>query len=253
MRVWLLAVASLACVIAVSSALAGHEAVPFKVTSTLDGKRVLPHRILWLAFPKLPATPLAGVVFLIDGKVRWIEHNPPFTYGGDESRFDDGAYLVTSWLAPGRHRFTVRATATDGRKATDTVVARVLPAPLPPAELADTRWERNVTQSEAGDAPPGTWKILIDKVGWGIIDPLDGGNLVDIAYLSPGLLEARGGIFTRPDGTKPEQGNGWCGDTNQPVRYRWSVDSDTLTLSLSGPRRCDGQSGVWGGSWTRVP
>lgn len=247
MRVWLLAVMSLACVIAVSSALAGRAAERFEVTSTLDGKRVLPHRILWLAYPKLPGSKIARVEFLIDGKVRWVERIKPYTYGGHD---DPDNYLVTSWLAPGRHRFMVRAVANDGRKATDTVVARVLPSPSPPAELADTGWERNVTQPEAGDAPAGTWKILIDKVGWSIRDPVGTGNLIDVAYLSPGLLEARGGIWTRPK--NPQQGNGWCEQTNEPVRYRWSVDSDTLTLSLSGPTRCDGQSGVWGGSWTRV-
>jgi hypothetical protein len=242
-----LAVVSLACVVAVSSALASREAQPFKVSSTLDGKRVLPHRILWLAFPKPRTVDVTEVEFLIDGKVRWVERIRPFCYGcqsGDN-------YLVTSWLAPGRHRFAARATAADGRKATDTAVARVLPAPSPPAELAGrTRWERAVTQAEAGDGPAGTWKILIDKVGWSIRDPRGGRNLIDVAYLSPRLLEARGGIWTRP--RTDQEGNGWCEETNEPVRYRWSVDGDMLTLRLAGRKRCDGQSGVWGGSWTRV-
>ncbi len=247
MRPWLLALVSLSCVITVSSALASREVEPFKVTSSLDGKRVLPHRIQWLAFPKLPAAKVTSVEFLIDRKVRWVEHFKPYTYGGLD---DADNYLVTSWLTPGPHRFTVRATATDGRKATDTVVARVLPAPSPPAEVADTSWQRSVTQAEAGDGPAGTWKILIDKVGWSIRDPVGTGSIVDVAYLSPGLLEARGGIWTRPH--NPQQGNGWCEDTNEPVRYSWSVDGDTLTLGLAGPKGCNGQSDVWGGSWTRV-
>lgn len=247
MRVWLVGIVSLACVVAVSSALASREAEAFKITSTLDGKRVLPHRILWLAFPKPRTAKVREVEFLIDGKVRWIERIRPYCYG---CQSDPNNYLVTSWLTPGRHRFMVRATATDGRKATNTAAARVLPAPSPPVELARTRWERDVTQAEAGDGPAGTWKILIDKVGWNIRDPVGTGNLIDVAYLSPGLLEARGGIWTRP--STPQQGNGWCVDTNEPVRYRWSVKSDTLTLGLSGSKRCDGQSDVWGGRWTRV-
>ncbi len=48
----------LACLIAVSSAAARSgegDPQPFAVTSTLDGKNVLPHRIRWLGRPKLTA------------------------------------------------------------------------------------------------------------------------------------------------------------------------------------------------------
>ncbi len=129
MRVWLVGIVSLACVVAVSSALASREAEAFKVTSTLDGKRVLPaRRILWLAFPKPRTVNVTEVEFLIDGKVRWVERIRPYCYGCHD---DPDNYLVTSWLTPGRHQFTVRATATDGRKATNTAVARVHPAPSP--------------------------------------------------------------------------------------------------------------------------
>ena len=48
---------------------------PFAVRSTLDRKTVLPHRIRWLAFPHVPTSQVREVEFLIDGKVRWIEHN----------------------------------------------------------------------------------------------------------------------------------------------------------------------------------
>ena len=148
-------------VLATSSALAsGGNRKPFKVSSTLDGKTVLPHRIHWLASPKLPRSQVAEVDFLIDGKVRWIEYNAPFTYG------DDGNWLVTSWLSPGLHRFTVRAKATNGTTARRTTTTSVLPAPQPPAELAGT-WQRTVTQEEAGaDTPAGTWVLTVDKTGW---------------------------------------------------------------------------------------
>src|SRR5437870_2945651 len=47
---------------------------PFTVHSTLDGKRVLPRRIHWIAYTSLPQSQLAsgGVTFLIDGKVVWF-------------------------------------------------------------------------------------------------------------------------------------------------------------------------------------
>jgi hypothetical protein len=89
---------------------AAHATKP-AISSSLDGKRVLPHRIHWLAFPTGPAADVREVDFLIDGHVVWIEHHPPYTYGLD------GNWLVTSWLRPGRHRFTVTLVTANGRQA----------------------------------------------------------------------------------------------------------------------------------------
>ena len=141
----------------------------FVVTSTLEGKTVLPHRIRWVAHPKLATGNVKEVDFLIDGKLRWIEHVPSYTYSG----LDGDGYLVTSWLTPGRHRFTVRVTARDGRKGSETVVARVLPAPEPAAQLNGT-WERTVdptgapkpgTPGNPGNDPPlaGTYKLTFER------------------------------------------------------------------------------------------
>jgi hypothetical protein len=91
---------------------------------------------------------VSAVTFVIDRKVRWIEHRAPYAYG------DDGNWLVTSWLAPGPHRFTVRVTATDGRKAETTTIARVVPARAPPSELNDTKWTRVYTKTEPATLLP---------------------------------------------------------------------------------------------------
>ena len=249
-----LALLGVACLIAVSSAAArsgAGDARPFVVTSTLDGKKVLPHRIRWLAYPKLPRSEVAQVTFLIDGKVRWIELKSPYTYGGHETSAGGTVefrnWLVTSWLSPGRHRFTVRAKAKGGSTAQRTTIARVLPAPAPPAELAGT-WKRDV----AGFG--GTWVLTVNKVGWKIRDPFGTGNLIDVAYLSDGRLQARGGIWTRP--RNKQEGNGWCRGTNAPVNYRWAVSANTLTLTLDGPDHCgkgrEAQHFVWAGAWTKV-
>lgn len=239
----LIAICSLITVIPAASAIAaGGDREPFSVASTLDGKVVLPHRIRWRATPKLPRSQTAGVDFLIDGKVRWIEQNPPYTYG------DDGNWLVTSWLSPGPHRFTVRARATDGSTAQRTTIARVLPASPPPNDLAGS-WKRNVTQEQAGDAPAGTWVLTVDGAGWKIRDPAGGGAFVDVASLPGGRLEARGGIWTKPHNA--HEGNAWCEDTNTPVDYRWAISANTLTLILHGPDNCGGQHSIWAGVWTR--
>jgi hypothetical protein len=220
---------------------------PFNVTSTLAGKTVLPHRIQWVASPSIPAAKVREVDFLIDGKVSWIEHHAPYSYGYDAN------YLVTSWLTPGLHRFAVRAIAADGTRATGVATAaRVLPAPAPPAQLTGN-WKRTLTRAQTGDQPSGTWRLSIDKTGWRMKVPPGGANLIDVAYLSPGLLEARGGIWTKPSpADNPTEGNGWCDEPFQPVRYHWAVSGDALTLTLAGPKRCDGQSVIWAGEWTRA-
>ena len=210
----------------------------FPLRSTLDGKSVLPHRIRWLGVPALPATKVADVAFLIDGKVRWVEHNPPFTYGYD------GNYLVTSWLTPSAHRFTVRATAKDGRRATSSTVARVGAAKAPPRQLAGG-WTRIVPRGPAR----GTWRLEVDRVGWRFRGPGGVGAFVDVAYLSTGLLEARGGIHTR--NRSEQEGNSWCNEPFRAVRYRWSVKGDMLALTRTGESRCDGQHEVWAGEWSR--
>ena len=98
----------LSAVVAVSSALAGGDPKPFTVTSTLDGKTVLPLRIRWQAHPQhVPLAQIREVDYLIDGRRAWVEHHPPYFYGSNEGNY--GNWLVTSFLSPGVHRFTVRA------------------------------------------------------------------------------------------------------------------------------------------------
>jgi hypothetical protein len=219
----------------------------FTVRSTLDGKTTLPHRIHWLAFPSIPAAKVAEVDFLIDGKTSWIEHHTPYSYGFDAN------YLVTSWLTPGIHHFAVRVTATNRQRAnSQTTAARVLPASPPPAELAGS-WKRTITAQQSHGQPAGTWVLTVDKIGWRIKVPPVGANLIDVGYMSPGKLELRGGIWTKPHpDNNPTEGNGWCDEPFQPVQYHWSVAAGVLTLTLAGPKRCDGQSVIVAGQWSRL-
>jgi hypothetical protein len=216
----------------------------FTVKSTLAGTTTLPHRIHWLGIPSLPESKTREVDFLIDGQLKWVELHRPYSYGYN------GNYLVTTWLRPGLHRFTVVAIAKDRTRATVSSSARVGTATPPPTKLAGT-WDRIVTSAEAGTSGrAGRWTLAIDKVGWRILDPTRHGALIDVAYLSAATLEARGGIATRNHDS--HEGNIWCDEPFQPVRYQWSVDGDTLTISLAGPKRCDGESQVLAGEWTRA-
>jgi len=268
--VTVVATASVALVVSVG-AVARPAAQPFKVTSTLDGKSVLPHRIRWLAVPRLPVEQIKQVDFLIDGKRRWVEHSSPYNYAGDDEHGHLG-YLFTSWLAPGRHRFTVVAVTAAGKKASDTVIARVLPAPAPPPALAGT-WTRTMTRQDQQKcdptfgadncAPPGHWRMIIDKVGIWNEDPLHGGIVTaysvsgDVVHGyapiqmvpkkengSPGQIRAHGYTLDAGGGID-------CNEAGPFTNYRWSTSGNELTLKALD-RNCGQQRAIWEGTWTRV-
>src|SRR5215467_6231272 len=100
LRTQVLAVAVLAGVVAVSSALAGSDdPSSFTVTSSLDGKTVLPLRSHWIAYPQIDPSQgqVSEVDYMIDGYHAWTAHDAPWYYG------DTGNWLVTSPLKPGEH------------------------------------------------------------------------------------------------------------------------------------------------------
>jgi len=99
---------------ATSAALATGGKQPLVVTSSLDGKKVLPQMTRWLAHPNVAPADVAEVSFRIDGKVRWVEHSSPYNYASDDEKGHLG-YLFTTWLKPGLHRFTVVVKAKQGQ------------------------------------------------------------------------------------------------------------------------------------------
>ena len=102
-----------------SATSAAPRAKPFTIRSTLDGTNVLPHRIAWIAHASAPVL-FPGVEFLIDGKLVFANRLEPYAFAADGRDEASGTrktgYLVTSWLAPGRHRFTVRGKAIVGER-----------------------------------------------------------------------------------------------------------------------------------------
>jgi hypothetical protein len=246
----------------------------FTVSSTLDGKTVLPHRIRWIADPKPVGVKVERVDFLIDGgKPRFTEKLAPYTFGEDENgqHFN---FLVTSWLSPGEHRFTVRATASDGRMATETVTAQVRPAPEPPGELGGT-WRRTISDTSGAPEdgtpgnptgnvfPPGTYRLVIDRrfmqtqwPGRYVVpesDDTGAGWIIDSDYVAgAGTLRALGPVTFAPvdQDPPPAEAGWWCWQDGPAGDYRWSVSGDKLTLKGRDP--CTSRSFVWAGEWTRV-
>lgn len=241
-----------------------------RVASTLDGKTVLPHRIHWLALPTVRASQIDEIDFLIDGRLAWVEHKTPYAYA------DDGGYLVTSFLAPGEHRFTVRAQDRAGHIANDTVTARVLPAPEPPAALAGT-WQRQIKNTSAAPSPgssgnptntltpPGAYKLTFER-RW-ILDTFPctnspctfvsetgaGGEVADDWTPGPSTFAVQGSVTFRVPKDTDRLAGWWCETWGPPATYAWSVKGSTLTLQpVGGHDACAIRGFVWAGQWTRA-
>jgi hypothetical protein len=246
----------------------------FKVTSTLDGKRVLPHRIHWIASPRLPSSQIAEVKFLIDGKLRWIEHHAPYVYGEDEHGRHRN-YLVTSWLRPGKHTFAAQAIAKNGRSAADTVVARVVLPPAVPSALAGS-WQRTIDTSGAPKpgtsgnptdtlTPSGTYQLAFDRAWIRDTFPCDtspcrfnpktGGGGEGVSDWTPaaGTFTVRGPVTFRVFHNTDRLGGWWCWEDGPSAKYTWSVSGNTLKLApIGGHDACGIRGFIWTGTWSRV-
>ena len=236
------------------------------ITSTLDGRRVLPQRVRWIARPSAPASEVSKVEFLIDGIVRGVERDDPYNYGSDDYHGHLG-WLVTSWLEPGPHRFTTRARLTNGQVASSTVVATVSPAPEPPAALA-RRWQRPVSRSAieriAGQdgAPAGTWQLIVDRAGAWTLDPMQSGIGEHIRTRGH-TIHIDAGLWTSPliDGHVPpgaaqitraghsDLGAFFCREDGPPATYRWKHTGARLTLTAQH-EPCPTRRAIWEGTWT---
>jgi hypothetical protein len=212
-----------------------------EVTSTLDGLGALPHRILWRPFPK-PRAGIRRLDYFIDGKKDWVEHFVPYNYGPTNGPIH--GYLVTSFLQPGTHTFTVKVFGPQGRTATDSVTATVSQAPAPPAELQGT-WKGAHGYSTLVVSPAG-WHMSVAK----------GGPWVDVVYPASGIAEVQGwmavGKFKPVDpGTPP----GFLCDRKLggPARYRWTVTGQHLRLRLVSGHPCHGLAAFLAAPWTKKP
>jgi hypothetical protein len=261
---------ALIAVLALSAWLTPAVAAPskkgFEVRTSLDGKTVLPHRIHWLGYPLLPRDEVKEVAFLIDGKVRWIEQDPPYSYS------EDGGYLVTSWLRPGQHRFTVKVTSYSGAKGTKTVVARVGAAPEPSPDLAG-KWQRDIADEVPGPSDPrcgpdavpaGRWTLVFER-RWltsifpGEFDPEKSkqtsfGYIIDNDWVpGPHTFEVAGSVTIRVFHDEDQRGGWWCLPGGPGATYSWAVHGDTLSLAPVGGADPNEQRGaVFTGDWTRA-
>jgi hypothetical protein len=216
----------LAFVVGVSSALARSDATTLRVTSSLDGKSAVALPTHWIAYPKIDPSQghVAEVDYLIDGFHAWTAHNSPWYYG------DNRNWLVTTFLKPGLHTFTVRAVVLPDKVALDKFQARVIAAPKPPARLAG-RWV------SAGRT------LTIGKTGWGI-----GTNQwFDAQYSPNGKVVLGPEIVDRPEQTPA------CGpNPQQSWKVTLSAGGKRLQLAPIGSDSCSDRVAALKGAWTHV-
>jgi hypothetical protein len=248
---------------AASSATSAEQtAKAFAIRSSLDNKATLPLRIPWIATASAPVL-YPGVEFLIDGKVVFANRLEPYAFGADGRDEASGTtktgYLVTSWLAPGKHRFTVRGKAiVAGRRTTaeKTFVARVPAAPSPPTQLTGT-WQRQLETAVPPDpnrlyrsvtAQPGTYRIVLDRRYLRMSGPAPRKHLKIDFVAGPGTIMIREPVWTGD----PDDG-AVCDPWGPEATYSWSVSDRTLTLSpASKPDECRQRGAIMTGEWTRV-
>jgi hypothetical protein len=252
----------LALVLTAPSAAAEQGATAFTIKSSLEGKTALLHRIRWIAYPSAPVL-FPGVEFLIDGKVVFANRLDPYAFGADgrdeATRTVKTGYLVTSWLAPGKHRLTVRGKALiAGRRttATTTVVARVARPPVPPAQLTGT-WKRTLATAVPPDrnvlyrgitAQPGPYRITVDRRFIRMSGPAPRKHIKIDYVAGPATITIRGPVWTGD----PHEG-AVCDPWGPEATYSWSVSDDTLTLApASSADACKQRGAIVSGEWTRV-
>jgi hypothetical protein len=268
-----LVLTAVAAVLLATAATRPSATMTLTVASSIDGKTVLPHRTRWIARPSIPSAQIKEVDFVIDGKLAWAEHAPPYVYSDDDG--SHLGYLVSSWLTPGRHRFAVKAIALDGRTAVHTTTLRVTPPPDPPAVLAG-RWQRTLVDTSAAPspgssgnptdtyAPAGTYTMVIDRRFVQVrfpgtfrtpqSDHTGEGWILDSDYdLAAGRLRATGPVTFATFHEQAEYG-WWCYPDGPSGDYTWSVAGDTLTLTpAAGADPCGIRGFIWAGQWTRAP
>jgi hypothetical protein len=231
------------------------DAGSVRIASSLDGRTSLPPRMRWIATPT--GGGVSVVDFLIDGKLIWTEHKPPYVFDGDDNGANEG-YLITTWLTPGSHQFTARATTSDGETVSDTVKARVEQPPPPPAALAGF-WTRVVTaqdlkKGDSSNGPPaGRWTLVFDRVGAWHLDPMGSGVANEYAVHGH-VIHVYAPIQMAPSGVSKyghhDIGGTDCTAAGPFGSYDWSVSANTLVLKAIR-EGCGNRQAIWEGTWTR--
>jgi hypothetical protein len=198
-----------------------------------------------------------SVDFLVDGKVRWTEQTPPFSFN------DDGQVLAPWLLGAGRHVLAVRASSLNG--ATARASSRVTVAAVDPkyAELAGV-YHRRVTSADAqrtkpyrtastgafGDPPElAGWTLRVTRRGALITNPDHAGMpFVEPFTLSGDHMTMYGpAVWAQAD---PHAPNLFC-EPEHASSYHWSLNGARLSIQ-SLEKVCADRDMALVGTWVRA-
>lgn len=199
---------------------------------------------------------VASVRFLIDGKVKHVEHEVPYVFAGR------GNVLLPGTLKPGSHTFGVDVELADGRRFTTASTATVSRRAMAVPRQLVGRWTRDVTAPEVartddfrdasfGDPlPVGAWKLRIGADGTArYVDPTSAHDLTvgQVRFEPAGRVVVGNEIPNFPGASE----GGFCPDTVGPGTYRWSIRGGVLGIHVVHDRACADRNSFWNGRFTR--
>ena len=227
---------------------------PLRVVSSISNGAVLSSAVSWTGTPAgVPSSQVDRVAFVIDGRIRWTEHNAPFVFNGD------GSELFPWILGAGAHRLAVRVVTRTGASAsTSAAVSVAASVPVPPdllgtftrrVTIADVQRTAAFRHEPAGQVlPVGIWRIRIARDG--VItfdDPRGGGGNEAFTATPGGMLALQGPAnWILP----PSRQGGFCA-TEPLAGYAWFAGPRTLVLK-SLRDRCADRNSMFTGDWRRT-
>ena len=237
---------------------AGHDATPRpagRVASSIAEGAQLARPVRWLArVTGVSSNAVVSVRFLIDGRLRHVEHAAPYVFAGR------GNMLLPGTLGPGTHTFAVDARLTGGRRLTAAATATVAGSAQRAPERVLGSWVREVKSAEvartqsfrdpAAGEPLGTWHVRIGADGVArYVDPTASHDLtVGQVQFEPGGRLIVGNEI--PHFPHASQG-GFCPDTVGPGTYGWSIRAGALVVHVVRDRGCADRNSFWDGRFTR--
>ena len=226
-----------------ATAASSEAASPLTVTSSLaDGP--LARAVEWTARVSGPTdVAIDRVEFLLDGKVAWTEHNPPYTFN------DDGNVLMPWALEPGTHQLAINVVTASG-VATSAPVTVTTDRPPVPEALLDQRFVRTVPASASG--PVGDWHLKFAADGViTLTDPWGGGVTEGFQAAADGTMS----LYGPANWVAPASLRGSiCDYAEGAVAMGWQVKGSELTLSSGDrPDPCPDRAFLFVGTWTVSP
>jgi hypothetical protein len=229
--------------------------------STIVDGATLTRAVPWQVRAKTSGDdPVDEVAFLIDGKKRWVESNPPYFFD------DDGQVLAPWLLGNGPHVLTAHVTTVKGSAADITAHVTVHASVAANKQIAGT-YHRLVTKDDVkrvqpyrvpskgafGETPPpGRWTLQIKATGEIVgVDPHD--NNAEKPFVEPYSLRESSltlwgpAVWRQPN---PDEPNLFC-EPEKASEYAWKSSGSSLTIT-NVEKTCADRDIVFVGTWTRT-